>query len=68
MRITVIPFSEEYNLEADITDVKKDFKEKIKSTIGNYKTSIINECELNTNNIYEDSFFPAAYDIPNITI
>ena len=42
-----------------------DFKEKIKFTIGNYTTSIINASELNTNNIYEDLFFPAAYDTPN---
>ena len=68
MRSTVIPFSEEDNIDTDINDIKTDFKEKIKSTIGNYTTSIINNSELNTNNIYEDLFFPAAYDNPNDTI
>ena len=51
MRSIMIPFSEEDNIDATINDMKKYFKEKIKSTIGNYTTSIINETELNTNNI-----------------
>ena len=65
MKSTVIPFTQEDIINTDINDMKTDFKEKIKSTIGNYTNSIINASELNTNNIYEDLFFPAAYDTPN---
>ena len=61
----MIPFTQEDIIDTDINDMKIDFKEKIQSTIGNYTTSIINASELNTNNIYEDLFFPAAYDTPN---
>ena len=67
-RSTVILFSDDDNIDSDILEMKTDFIEKTKGNIGNYSKAVVKDSSFNDDKLYDDLFFPAPYDMPNITI